>query len=348
MYQIRATLGVGEIFKSEQNIRYVVSSLSDLAVIIDHFDKYPLITQKLADYLLFKKGVDLIKEKEHLTMEGLRKIVAIKASMNWGLSYELQSFFCKARGIISISRPLVNNSIVPDSDWLAGFTTGEGCFYINFSRSSNYRTGFNVHLLFTMSQHIRDEQLMRSLIEYLGSCFAGKIYKRDKSVDFIIGKFNDLSEKLIPFFKNHTILGVKFLDYLDFMQAIEIINNKSHLTEEGLDRIRLIKARMNKERKFSITMEETKEIMQEDGLYCLAAKEDVPISASLPSEATKYTKLKISTNFVRGNPMNIYEKSSEGFKLIGSFVSARRAGLFLGMSGNTINKYKNSPKGGDI
>lgn len=82
MYQIRATLGVGEIFKSEQNIRYVVSSLSDLAVIIDHFDKYPLITQKLADYLLFKKGVDLIKEKEHLTMEGLRKIVAIKASMN--------------------------------------------------------------------------------------------------------------------------------------------------------------------------------------------------------------------------------------------------------------------------
>jgi hypothetical protein len=106
-------LGVGEIFKSEQNIRYVVSSLSDLAVIIDHFDKYPLITQKLADYLLFKKGVDLIKEKEHLTMEGLRKIVAIKASMNLGLSYELKAFL---PGIISISRPLVNNSVVPDSD----------------------------------------------------------------------------------------------------------------------------------------------------------------------------------------------------------------------------------------
>lgn len=179
---------------------------------------------------------------------------------------------------------------------------------------------------------------MRSLIEYLG---CGKIYKRDKLVDFIIGKFNDLSEKLIPFFKNHPILGVKLLDYLDFMQAIEIIKNKSHLTEEGLDRIRQIKARMNKERKFSITMEETKENMQEDGLYCLAAKEDVPISASLLSDGTKCTKLKISTQ--RGNPVNIYEKCSlEGFKLIGSFASARRAGLFLGMSGNTINKYINS------
>jgi group I intron endonuclease len=53
------------------------------------------------------------------------------------------------------------------------------------------------------------------------------------------------------------------------------------------------------------------------------------------------TKLKMS--IIHGNPINIYEKcSSEGFKLIGSFVSARRAGKLLGMSASTILKYKNS------
>ncbi len=53
------------------------------------------------------------------------------------------------------------------------------------------------------------------------------------------------------------------------------------------------------------------------------------------------TKLKIST--IRGNPVNIYEKcSSEGFKLIGNFVSARRAGIFLNISGSTIIRYMNS------
>lgn len=53
------------------------------------------------------------------------------------------------------------------------------------------------------------------------------------------------------------------------------------------------------------------------------------------------TKLKMST--VRGNPVNIYEKcSSEGFKLIGSFVSARRAGKFLNISGSTVIRYMNS------
>ena len=53
------------------------------------------------------------------------------------------------------------------------------------------------------------------------------------------------------------------------------------------------------------------------------------------------TKLKMSA--VSGKPVYIYEKfSSEGFNLIGSFVSARRAGKFLGISGSTVIKYMNS------
>jgi group I intron endonuclease len=53
------------------------------------------------------------------------------------------------------------------------------------------------------------------------------------------------------------------------------------------------------------------------------------------------TKLKL--NVVSGNPVNIHEKfSSKGFKLIGSFVSVRRAGKFLGISGSTVIKYMNS------
>ena len=53
------------------------------------------------------------------------------------------------------------------------------------------------------------------------------------------------------------------------------------------------------------------------------------------------TKLKMSA--VSGNPVNIYEKcSSEEYKLIGGFVSARRAGKFLGISGSTVIRYMNS------
>ena len=62
--------------------QYRVSSLSNLQVIIEHFDKYPLITQKQADYLLFKEAVNLIINKEHLSLTGLLKLVGIKATIN--------------------------------------------------------------------------------------------------------------------------------------------------------------------------------------------------------------------------------------------------------------------------
>lgn len=40
-----------------------------------------------------------------------------------------------------------------------------------------------VLLQFKLSQHIRDEQLMRSLVDYLG---CGRISVNERSVDFII------------------------------------------------------------------------------------------------------------------------------------------------------------------
>jgi len=106
--------GVGNIleYKKKEFAEYRVSSMEQLiSVISPHFDKYPLITQKQADYLLFIKGVLIKNQKEHLTEAGLRKILAIKASMNKGLSTVLKTAF---PDIIPIARPLVVDQIIKD------------------------------------------------------------------------------------------------------------------------------------------------------------------------------------------------------------------------------------------
>jgi len=79
---------VGNIYiKDKDIIHYQVNSIQDLIhVIIPHFDKYSLLTQKRADFELFKLIVNLINKKEHLTLEGFNKIIAIKYSLNMGLS----------------------------------------------------------------------------------------------------------------------------------------------------------------------------------------------------------------------------------------------------------------------
>lgn len=69
--------GVGAIYRVGKGcLAFRVSTLDHILKIIDHFEKYPLITQKLADYKLFCDVVDIMLRKEHLTQEGLEKIVA--------------------------------------------------------------------------------------------------------------------------------------------------------------------------------------------------------------------------------------------------------------------------------
>ena len=84
--EIQLFFGVGNINTHGNMVYSKVTSIKDLSVIIAHFDKYLLLTQKQADFLLFKPIVEMINRGEHLTPEGLRKIVAIRTSINNGLS----------------------------------------------------------------------------------------------------------------------------------------------------------------------------------------------------------------------------------------------------------------------
>ena len=96
-------------------------------------------------------------------MEGLHKIVAIKASLNKGLTDKLKAAFPK---IIPVPKPSVLNQRIEDPNWLAGFTTGEGCFFCSIYKSKT-PLGESVQLIFQLVQHNRDDYLMKSLIEYL-------------------------------------------------------------------------------------------------------------------------------------------------------------------------------------
>ena len=108
--------------------------------------------------------------------------------------------------------------------------------------------GEAVTLVFQVSQHIRDEQLMRSLIKYLN---CGCITINRTRVDFRVTKFNDIKNIIIPCFKKYPIQGVKSEDFKDFCLVAEMMEKKEHLTSEGLEKIKQIKARMNRGRKLN-------------------------------------------------------------------------------------------------
>ena len=142
--QIYSYFGVGEVVQTgSELIRYHVRSIKELKVLINHFDSYPLITQKFADYQLWKQAINIIQEKRHLTLEGLKQLVAIRASINKGLSPELKAAFID---VIPVKRLIVKDRSIPDPNWLVGFVSGEGCFHVSVSNSSTNKLGIQVRL----------------------------------------------------------------------------------------------------------------------------------------------------------------------------------------------------------
>jgi len=95
-------------------VYYSVAGIKDLTnIIIPHFLQFSLLTQKAADFLLFKRVIEIMSNNGHLSKEGLHQIINIKASMNLGLSDIVKSEFSKVN---PVDRPLILTNKIPDSN----------------------------------------------------------------------------------------------------------------------------------------------------------------------------------------------------------------------------------------
>ena len=235
--------GIGSIHlhRSRDIVNYSIDSIEHLNKLILHLDKYPLLTQKAADYLLFKQGVKLFNNKAHLTVEGLNQLVNIKASMNLGLSDILKSEFASHT---PVQRPVINyDNLRLNPYWISGFISAEGNFDVRIP-STNSKLGYRVQLRFRISQHSRDIRLMEKIVEYFGS---GKIYKYGgkSAISLTIVDFADITNIIIPFLNKNPIIGIKLYDYLDWSKIHSLMVNRGHLTVEGINSIKKIKSGMN-------------------------------------------------------------------------------------------------------
>ena len=107
--------------------------------------------------------------------------------------------------------------------------------------NKTHSISFQVILVFQLRQHKRDEQLIRSLIEYLD---CGIILKHsENTVVLIVTKFRYIVQKIIPLFQQHPIKGVKGIDFVDLCKVAELMKEEKHLTTGGLKQIKKNKSR---------------------------------------------------------------------------------------------------------
>ena len=244
--KIQTMLGVGNIHKhGKDSVQFRVDSIKELQIILDHFDKYPLMSAKIADYILFKKAFNIIKAGEHLNKEGLLKIIGIKASLNLGLSPNLKESF---PNFVLVSRPEYSFKEIIHPEWVAGFISGDGSFNIKTSSSISSKLSSRVQLRFGVGLNLRDKELIQGLVVFFNLEQGKHIHTTSDSVHLEISKFTDIVNIIIPFFDKYPIQGIKSLDFADFKKVASIVEDKGHLTLNGYNNIMSIKGGMNKNR----------------------------------------------------------------------------------------------------
>jgi hypothetical protein len=200
LQNIRDTLGVGKVRKNScSTVLFRVDNLQELQVIVDHFTKYPLIGSKVSDFLLFKDCYEIIKQKQHLTPEGLAKIVALKSSLNKGLNDSILKAFPSS---IAIPRPVSNFQGIPSPYWISGFVAGDSSFCVSIEKTKETRIGHRIRLIFGTCLHIRDRELLVGMANYLKIAEGKHIYNSvtRKTSLLQIKNISDILNKIIPFF----------------------------------------------------------------------------------------------------------------------------------------------------
>ena len=126
------------------------------------------------------------------------------------------------------------------NEYLAGFTDGEGCFYVGFSKRNDLPLKWQVITEFHVSQNPSGKNLLEVFMKrldcgYLKPNHAKNI--KDRSWVYIIKNRKDLKNKLIPFFKKNPLYTGKQQDLIIFINVLEIIEQGRHLQKQGLKEI---------------------------------------------------------------------------------------------------------------
>ena len=121
--------------------------------------------------------------------------------------------------------------------WLAGFSDADASFQIKLITRNNHT---EVRLNFQIDQ--KENNLLILIKELLG----GNIGYRKSQDTYYYGSTSfGSAKKVINYFDHYHLLSSKHINFLKWRKAYIIIQNKDHLTETGLDKIKKLKSTMN-------------------------------------------------------------------------------------------------------
>lgn len=129
-------------------------------------------------------------------------------------------------------------------NWILGFTDGEGCFYVSFTKRSKMAFGIEVRLSFSLSRKPSSLFALELFKTYF-KCGGIRYSKKDNMYKYEVRDIKDLTTKIIPFFEKHLLITNKKDDFIIFADINKKLLSGSHLNFSGLENIIELAYQMN-------------------------------------------------------------------------------------------------------
>lgn len=259
LFELKDYFGCGSVIIDNRKTgtkKFQVKSLdSILNKVIPHFEKYPCLTSKQLNFMDWKKIAFIMYNKEHLTVNGMQKIINLISQMNTKRSFQDKFNFCNSTlGLKSLNKDLYSVNYDLHPHWVQTFITSEGLFYNYVSETVSKKfSSVKIDSSLEIGQNSHEIAILIALHKFFQGGYIKPKYNyinlfdcmKSRLVNRFIYKNTD---SIIKFVDLYPMLTRKHLDYLDWTKIVEMKNNGLHKTKDGLELIIQIKNNMNSKR----------------------------------------------------------------------------------------------------
>jgi hypothetical protein len=133
--------------------------------------------------------------------------------------------------------------------WITGFVDGEGCFAVPMHRNPTASVGWQVQPQFVVVQGASSVSALEVLRDYFGCGRINLNARRDNHREslsrYVVRRFRDLDEIIVPFFRENPLRTSKRENFERFVEVLELMKQRRHLSVGGLLEIAAIVETMN-------------------------------------------------------------------------------------------------------
>ena len=144
----------------------------------------------------------------------------------------------------------------PDSNlghYIAGFVDGEGSFHVAIQKNPTVRLKWQIVPEFHVSQHVSSRNVLDLMCRQLNCGYVKPNHRgnpNDETFAFVVRSRSDLTDKVIPFFREFQLRTSKRDDFETFSQIVSGMQRGEHKSREGLIGLLKLAFSMNRSGKY--------------------------------------------------------------------------------------------------